>query len=206
MSLVGDISGSVALRVVESTDAIELDLKVSEALRILPNRREVYAGQLAAEGRSVVAKRFLSHPKQARDWRREWDGLVKLANLNLSAPTPICVAEEVDGSAIWVIMDRIEGAGSVQDAFCTGDQDERSELARQFARLVDAEHRAGVRQGDQHIDNWAWDGARLYILDAGSVDFSGHALNERVRLQDLAAICVTLAPPAERLFRAAIST
>jgi hypothetical protein len=33
-----------------------------------------------------------------------------------------------------------------------------------------------------------------------------HALGERLRLQDLAAICVTLAPPAERLFRAAIST
>lgn len=207
MSLVEDATGAIALRVVESTercDASELLLEVSEALRILPQRREVYAGQLQADQRVVVAKRFLEHPKQARDWRREWDGLVQLDALGLSAPTPLCVAEEVDGSAVWVIMDRIEGAGSVQDAFISGDSDERTELAQQLAKLVDAAHRAGVRQGDQHVDNWAWDGARLYLLDAGSIEFSKHALNERARLQDLAGICVTLAPAAELAFREAI--
>ncbi len=209
MSLVEDATGVIALRVVESTEAFdvtELSLEVSEALRILPNRREVYAGQLVGLTRAVVAKRFLSHPKQVRDWRHEWDGLLKLAALNLSAPTPLCVAEEVDGSAIWVIMDRIEGATSVQDALLAADSDEHLELAQQLARLVDAAHRAGARQGDQHVDNWAWDGARLYLLDAGSIEFSKHALNERARLLDLAGICVTLAPAAERAFHEAIRT
>ena len=207
MSLVEESGGPIALRVVESGDQFdcsELLLEVSEALRILPDRREVYAGQLQADQRAVVAKRFLEHPKQVRDWRREWDGLVKLDTLDLSAPTPLCVAEEVDGSAVWVIMARIEGAVSVQDAFLEGDSEERTELAQQLTKLVDAAHRAGVRQGDQHVDNWAWDGARLYLLDAGSMEFSKHALNERARLQDLAGICVTLAPDAERAFREAI--
>ena len=207
MSLVEDAVGAIALRVVESADqldASELMLEVSEALRILPDRREVYAGLLQADQRAVVAKRFLAHPKQARDWRREWDGLVQLDALSLSAPTPLCVAEEVDGSAVWVIMDRIADAVSVQDAFHEGDSEERTELAQQLAELVDAAHRAGARQGDQHVDNWAWDGVRLYLLDAGSIEFSKHALNERARLQDLAGICVTLAPDAERAFRAAI--
>ena len=207
MSLVEDAVGAIALRVVESTDqlaASELMLEVSEALRILPNRREVYAGRLQADQRAVVAKRFLEHPKQARDWRREWDGLVKLDALSLPAPMPLCVAEEVNGSAVWVIMARIDGAVSVQDAFLEGDSEEHTELAQQLAKLVDAAHRAGVRQGDQHVDNWAWDGARLYLLDAGSIEFSRHALNERARLQDLAGICVTLAPAAERAFCEAI--
>ena len=207
MSLVEDAAGPIALRVVESTEvfeATELSLEVCEALRILPDRREVYAGRLLGDEREIVAKRFLTHPKQARDWRREWDGLVKLEALHLSAPTPLCVAEEVDGSAIWVLMERIDGAISVQAAFQNGDGDERDELAQQLARLVDAAHRVGARQGDQHVDNWAWDGARLYLLDAGSVEFSKHALNERARLQDLAGICVTLAPAAELAFREAI--
>ena len=209
MSLVEESGGAIALRVIESTDqlnasAAELQLAVREALRILPDRREVYAGQLCSNQQAVVAKRFLEHPKQARDWRREWDGLVKLEALQLSAPTPLCVAEEADGSAVWVIMARIEGAVSVQDAFLEGDSDERTELAQQLAKLVDAAHRAGARQGDQHVDNWAWDGARLYLLDAGSIEFSKHPLSERARLQDLAGICVTLAPEAECAFREAI--
>ena len=211
MSLVEESSGPIALRVIESTDQLnasaataELRLDLSEALRILPDRREVYAGQLCSNQQAVVAKRFLVHPKQARDWRREWDGLVQLNALGLSAPPPLCVAEEADGSAVWMIMARIEGAVSVQDAFLDGDSDERTELAQQLAKLVDAAHRAGVRQRDQHVDNWAWDGARLYLLDAGSIAFSKHALSERARLQDLAGICVTLAPEAERAFREAI--
>jgi tRNA A-37 threonylcarbamoyl transferase component Bud32 len=207
MSLLERSNEPLTLRVTERSEgfaATELELKLSEALRILPERREVYAGRLLGAERAVVAKRFLSHPKQARDWRREWDGLVKLEALDLSAPTPLCVAEEADGSAVWVIMDRIDGAVSVQDAFLVGDRDERAELAQQLAKLVDAAHRAGVRQGDQHVDNWAWDGARLYLLDAGSIEFSKHALHEKARLLDLAGICVTLAPAAERAFCEAI--
>ena len=207
MSLLERSNEPLTLRVTQRSEgfaAPELELKLSEALRILPGRREVYAGRLLDVERAVVAKRFLSHPKQARDWRREWDGLVKLEALQLSAPTPLCVAEEADGSAVWVIMARIEGAVSVQDAFLEGDSDERTELAQQLAKLVDAAHGAGLRQGDQHVDNWAWDGARLYLLDAGSMEFSKHALSERARLQDLAGICVTLAPEAERAFREAI--
>lgn len=209
MSLVENTTGAIALRVVESTEvfaATELSIELSEALRILPDRREVYVGRLLGMERAVVAKRFLTHPQQARDWRREWDGLVKLEALHLSAPMPLCVAEEVDGSAVWVMMDCIEDARSLQEAFANSEDEERFEIAQQLARLVDATHRAGARQTDQHIDNWAWDGARLYLLDAASFEYTKHALSERLRLQDLAAICVSLAPVAECLFRAAIAT
>ena len=208
MSLIDTASGSITLRLVEAADgfsATELNLAVSDLLRNLPERREVYRGVLNGAA-LVVAKRFLQHSKQARDWRREWEGLLRLNGLGLSAPAPLCVAEEGNGSAVWVIMDCIDGARSLQDAFADGEDEACLEMAQQLARLVDATHRAGARQTDQHIDNWAWDGARLHLLDAASFEYSEHALGESLRLQDLAAICVTLAPPAECLFRAAIST
>jgi aminoglycoside phosphotransferase (APT) family kinase protein len=208
MSLIDTASGAITLRVVEAADgfsATELNLAVSDLLRNLPERREVYRGVLNGAA-LVVAKRFLQHPKQARDWRREWEGLLRLNGLGLPAPAPLCVAEEGNGSAVWVIMDCIDGARSLQDAFADGEDEACLEMAQQLARLVDATHRAGARQTDQHIDNWAWDGARLHLLDAASFEYTKHALIESLRLQDLAAICVILAPPAECLFRAAIST
>ncbi|MDG1668057.1 MAG: lipopolysaccharide kinase InaA family protein [Opitutae bacterium] len=207
MSLIDTASGSITLRLVEASvgfSATELNLAVSELLRILPERREVYRGVLNGSA-LVVAKRFLQHPKQGRDWRREWEGLLRLNELGLPAPAPLCVAAEGNGSAVWVIMDCIDGARSLQDAFADGEDETCLEMAQELAKLVDATHRAGARQTDQHIDNWAWDGARLHLLDAASFEYTKHALSERLRLQDLAAICVTLAPPAERLFRAAIS-
>ena len=63
MSLVEESGGPIALRVVESADQLdasaataELRLDVSEALRILPDRREVYAGQLCSNQQAVVAE------------------------------------------------------------------------------------------------------------------------------------------------------
>ncbi len=199
----------VTLRVIHSSQALTatvVTLQLDKVLRLLPQRREVYAGQLSGFKRAVVAKRFLCHPKQLRDWRREWRGLIKLTKLGLSAPTPLCVAQEQDGAAVWVIMDRIDAAVSVQDVCLNGAFEERMELIQQLAKLVDAAHRVGVRQGDQHVDNWGWDGVRLYLLDAGSIQFSGSALPARARLSDLAGICVTLDPAAERAFREAIQT
>ena len=72
MSLIDTASGAITLRVVEAADgfsATELNLAVSDLLRNLPERREVYRGVLNGAA-LVVAKRFLQHPKQARDWRR----------------------------------------------------------------------------------------------------------------------------------------
>lgn len=77
-------------------------------------------------------------------------------------------------------------------------------MASQLAELVDAAHRVGVRQEDQHVNNWAWDGARLYFLDAGSIGFLGRALKFPDRLKDLAGICVTLSPQVESGFRSAL--
>ena len=132
MSLIDTASGSITLRLVEASvgfSATELNLAVSDLLRILPERREVYRGVLNGSA-LVVAKRFLQHPKQGRDWRREWEGLLRLNELGLPAPAPLCVAAEGNGSAVWVIMDCIDGARSLQDAFADGEDETCLEMAQ----------------------------------------------------------------------------
>jgi tRNA A-37 threonylcarbamoyl transferase component Bud32 len=210
MSLLDHAAEPLSLRVIETAhgfSAAEVTLELGAALRVLPERREVYFGLLlGAEGRSVVAKRFLPHPKQARDWRREWAALIALQGLKLSAPIPVCVAEESDGKACWVIMDRIDGAVSVEHTFLQADTVGREAMMCRLVELVDDTHRQGVWQGDQHIDNWTWDGERFYLLDAATIRFQQHSLDVRQRQSDLAGICVTLPPAAERLFRARLQS
>jgi tRNA A-37 threonylcarbamoyl transferase component Bud32 len=209
MSLLEQGVARMSMRVMErsgdfSAPAIELEL--AGALRILPGRREVYSGRLQDLGLEVVAKRFLAHAKQARDWRREWDGLLALQGLSLSAPVPLCVVEESDSAAVWVVMQRIEHATSVAAAFQQADAGTRETMMSRLVELVDAAHHQGVWQGDQHIDNWTWDGSRFYLLDAGTIHFEGQALQLSRRLKDLAGICVTLAPEAEQLFRGSLQS
>lgn len=204
MSLLEKEVTQVSLRVIETAgdfSAAGLQLQLGAELRILPGRREVYSGHLQEAGLAVVAKRFLPHAKQVRDWRREWQGLLALNQLLLSAPSPICVAESSDDGAIWVLMQEIEGLIGVAQAFQQADLPDRQEMMCRLVELVDEAHRNGVWQRDQHVDNWAWDGRQFYLLDAGTVAFEGEKLTVRDRLTDLAGICVTLLPAAEQLFR-----
>ena len=204
MSVVDCASRTVALQVLESVADFSqsaIDLQLASALRILPGRREVYSGELAAMALPVVAKCFLPHAKQTRDWRREWSGLVALQELGLSAPEPLCVAEEPQTGAVWVVMKRIENATSLTASFLKSDAGAREIMMRRLLRLLDQAHTQGVWQGDQHIDNWTWDGDNFYLLDAASIHFEGQSLSRARRLKDIAGICVTLPPIAEQVFR-----
>jgi hypothetical protein len=73
-----------------------------------------------------------------------------------------------------------------------------------LAGLVDKLHVAGARQMDQHVDNWAVVGESLYLLDAGTYRFVESSLSVSDRCSDIAAICVTLPPFAEALFRSSL--
>jgi tRNA A-37 threonylcarbamoyl transferase component Bud32 len=73
-----------------------------------------------------------------------------------------------------------------------------------LAGLVDKLHSAGVRQMDQHVDNWAVVEESLYLLDAGTYRFDESSLSVLDRCLDIAAICVSLPPFAEALFRSSL--
>jgi hypothetical protein len=55
---------------------------------------------------------------------------LRLNGLGLPAPAPLCVAAEGNGSAVWVIMDCIDGARSLQDAFADGEDEACLEMAQ----------------------------------------------------------------------------
>lgn len=180
-----------------------LSIHAEATLRILPGRREVYRGRLHTPEREVVVKCYLPHAKQVRDWQREWGGLNALKARGLPAPDPLAVAEAADGT-MCVLMQCIAGADALGHFLELADADGRLHAMQKLARLVSRLHEAGARQTDQHIDNWAIAGGALYLLDAGTYEFSETSLVDNGRLTDLAAICATLPPAAEGLFREAL--
>ncbi len=180
-----------------------LSIELTESLRLLPGRREVYGGRLEDPQAEVVVKCYWPHAKQTRDWNREWTGLIALSQLKLPAPEPLAVCRGVD-QKVYVIMRRVSGADALGAYLEQADAHARAEVMQRMAQLVDLLHRVGARQKDQHIDNWAVAGGDLYLLDAGTYQFSSAPLGSKARLADLAAICVTLPPPVERLFRASL--
>jgi len=194
------------LKVLEWSETVasdRIDLELGAALRILSGRREVYRGRLLDSEIEIVAKCFLPHPKQGRDWRREWDGLLRLEAMKLPAPTPLVACEDSEGT-VYVVMEYLEGAVSLGAFIEAADAGALQNGMKDLAELAYALHGAGAQQTDQHIDNWAVSVGRTYLLDAGSYRFAAGPLELTERIQDLGMICATLPPEAERLFRRAL--
>jgi tRNA A-37 threonylcarbamoyl transferase component Bud32 len=194
------------LQVLEGACALQtgvLSIELTESLRLFPGRREVYRGRLLDPEREVVVKCYWPHAKQARDWRREWDGLVNLQALNMPAPEAlaVCLGAEQE---VYVIMQCITGSDTLGAYLNTANASLQQQTMQRLAQLVDALHDAGAYQQDQHVDNWAVTESGLYLLDAGTYRFMGAPLDFAIRLADIAAICVTLPPSSERLFRLAL--
>ncbi len=203
-----DVS-TFSLRVCESAvDALSpgdaISLTRENALRILPERREVHSGHWVEGDQAIVSKCYLPHKRKERDSQREWQGLKRLNAFRLPAPKPLFSAENpIDGS-IWVVMRYIEGARPLQTLLSELNKEETVEVMRQLAEIMQQMHADGARQTDQHIGNWAYDGEQVYLLDAGTVQFQDAALSSEQSLNDLAALCATLAPQALQAFHHAL--
>lgn len=176
-------------------------IEIGRALRILPGRREVYAATLLESNVAVVVKRYLKHPKQVRDWQAEWSGLCGLKERSLPSAEPVCVLQSLGDESVWVVIRQIEGAVNLGQYFAAHDGNVVAHVVDQWARLVDDLHTKGVWQRDQHIDNWVIADERVYLLDAGTVQFEESALNDEQRLSDLSSICVVVPPAIESIFR-----
>jgi tRNA A-37 threonylcarbamoyl transferase component Bud32 len=181
----------------------ELMFEFGQTLRTLLGRRIVYRGSLIEDELEVVAKCFLPHAKQERDWRREWQGLTNLQSSGFPVPSPYAVCRD-DEDNIYVLMQYLEGATTLCDYLEAATLEKSKALMVTLAGLVDKLHVAGARQMDQHVDNCAVVGESLYLLDAGTYRFGASALSASDRCLDIAAICVSLPPYAEALFRSSL--
>ena len=181
----------------------ELMFEFGQTLRTLPGRRIVSRGRIIGAGLDVVVKCFLPHAKQERDSRREWQGLNNLQNSGLPVPSPYAVCRDDEGN-IYVLMQYLEGATTLGNYLEAATLEKSKALMATLAGLVDKLHGAGARQMDQHVDNWAVVGESLYLVDAGTYRFVEGSLSVSDRCSDIAAICVTLPPFAEALFRSSL--
>jgi len=181
----------------------QITLEIGETLRTLPGRRMVSSGRLVEADIQVVAKCYLPHAKQERDWKREWDGLASLQSMGFPVPPPLALCRDDEGN-VYVVMRYIEGAVTLGQYLEQATLDDCRHKMEALARLVGELHSAGIRQMDQHVDNWAVAGDSLYVLDAGTYRFTDGSLSDADRWSDLAAICVTLPPIAEQCFRSSL--
>ncbi|MDQ8195141.1 lipopolysaccharide kinase InaA family protein [Coraliomargarita sp. SDUM461004] len=191
------------LKVLEQAGVAVTDcstLELGDVLRTLPGRREVYRATMVSPQLEVIAKCFLPHPKQARDWRREWEGLLHLQAAGLPAPMPIAVCQDSQ-ERVYVLMQYLPDAVTLGAFLESAEGAVLRDCMARLAELVTALQRVGARQTDQHADNWALAAGRLYLLDAGSYRFEGARLDAAACTADVAAVCVTLPPQAERFFR-----
>lgn len=191
------------LRVIKPSELCSADvlsLELGESLRILPGRREVCFAKLSDPSMNVVVKRYFPHAKQARDWEREWEGLEGLQKRNLPSPRPVAVCQDQEGN-VFVIMQCIDGADTLGRFLEAADAANLLVVLAKLAQLAQRVHDTGARQTDQHVDNWAVANDQVYLLDAGTYEFTPAPLPRQSRLTDLAAICVTLPPVAEEPFR-----
>jgi tRNA A-37 threonylcarbamoyl transferase component Bud32 len=122
----------------------------------------------------------------------------------LPAPTPLLVCEDAEG-IVYVLMEYLVDAVTLGAFMINAARDELRACMEDLASLVTGLHRAGARQMDQHIDNWALAGGSLYVLDAGTYRLEKAALAVTEQVADLAAICSTLPPQAEKFFRKSIA-
>lgn len=181
-------------------------IEIGRALRVLPGRREVYAATLLEGNVAVVVKRYLQHPKQVRDWKAEWSGLCGLKQRSMPSAEPVCVLQSQGDESIWVVMLQIEGAVNLGQYFAENNASVVTQVVGEWVHLVDDLHANGVRQRDQHIDNWVIAEERLYLLDAGTVQFEESALDDELRVSDLSSLCVVVPPAVEAIFRSKLES
>ncbi len=134
-------------------------------LRLLPGRRLVCRARF--RGETVLAKLFLGE-----GGRKEAmvDATAIRAMMSANIPTPVLrhQLQVRDKPHVLLLFDFIPEARSFRQAWTLADPHQRELLLEKLLRLVAAQHQAGLRQVDFHLNNFLVDAAgRLYAIDGG---------------------------------------
>jgi len=200
---VGDI---ISLNVQETVSADflgVLDLRLIERLRLLPERRSVWKTE--CQGVAILLKLYVPHPKQERDIGREWHHSVELQEAGLEIPPPLFIARG-DGELRAVGFHFIEGGATIDSLLETEDRGLPQQILTQLVALHRRQHEAGWFQRDDHLGNYLWSQGKLWMLDAGSFEFSSSPLPERERLANMALLAANIPLPLKFKFNQAMSS
>ncbi|MGB5716066.1 MAG: lipopolysaccharide kinase InaA family protein, partial [Gammaproteobacteria bacterium] len=162
--------GPFVLALDDQTDAVAR-VSCDEVVRAIPGKRLVCRG--AWQGRAVYTKVYMGPDK---DWHTERRGLQALHEQGIAAPALLHAGTADDGALHVIILAAIEPAQTLAQAWeQANDEAEHIQLLRLAVTTIARHHRAGLEQGDIHLNNFLLSGGRLYTLDGGGIRSSGEA-------------------------------
>ncbi len=173
-----------------------------EVVRAIPGKRLVCRG--AWQGRAVYTKVYMGPDK---DWHAERRGLQALHEQGIAAPALLHAGTADDGALHVIILAAIEPAQTLAQAWEQADDEaERIQLLRLAVTTIARHHRAGLEQGDIHLNNFLLSGERLYTLDGGGIRPGGKAgLSLRRSRDNLARFFAQLYPRFDDLIESVLA-
>ncbi len=156
----------------EMTSVMKLgvgDLKISECLRVLPQKRWVFRAKLNDE--PVLAKVFSDKKAYGREVRSS----KLLVEHNILTPDLLHKVKAKGGKYVIVYK-------YLQDSVPADDLSE--DLIKLFAKL----HKEGLRQMDCHLDNFLLHEGKIYTVDCASIRKDEKNLHTRKSLSNLALL------------------
>ncbi|MFO7839796.1 MAG: lipopolysaccharide kinase InaA family protein [Desulfosalsimonadaceae bacterium] len=164
------------------------ELTCTRAMRILPGKRLVFAGE--KEGEKVVAKFFLDRKKGERHCSREERGIAALHKAGIHAPQILLRGRLHHGKEPVLVFQKIQPALGFSEAWEQADTDtERRELLKHLVSVTAAMHEAGLVHKDAHPGNFMLSGTLMYAVDGAAVHTAhqGRPLSRQKSLKNLGA-------------------
>ncbi|MEJ5260239.1 MAG: lipopolysaccharide kinase InaA family protein [Anaerohalosphaeraceae bacterium] len=170
-------------------------VRCTALLRRLSGVRYTYEGFW--ETRPVIVKIFTSPLRGFLHFRRETQGLSRLAERGI--PSPALLHSGKDPAGRWtLVLEKITPAKDLANLLeKTEDPQQKAELCLKWLDFIALMHQKGVLQKDLHPGNFLWDGSRLYALDPGTIRFRRSPISAEQGLRQLAGMLCTI-PPAVR--------
>jgi tRNA A-37 threonylcarbamoyl transferase component Bud32 len=140
---------------------------LTRVLRVLPGKRMVGAARY--NDQTVLAKLFIGR-KSARDWQREYDGIVALQAAGISTPA-LLQGSELAGGGHVLLTRFLEPAENLAELWqaCRDAPETALALLTEALNTLGRMHEAGLVQQDLHLGNFLRHHGTLYVIDGDAV-------------------------------------
>jgi tRNA A-37 threonylcarbamoyl transferase component Bud32 len=151
----------------DSLQLPSLNIEITQSLRHLPRRRLAAIGSW--QGKPAFIKLFFDKRLARKEFLRETTMAQELARFAIRSPE-VLAGGAIPGGGYWFVMQLLQAPSSLKEAWqdCP-DPQSKDEKAGQLMSLLETLYKAGLRQDDAHLGNFAFEGNRLYLLDPGGV-------------------------------------
>ncbi len=161
-------------------------LSCTSLLRVVPGRREVY--DALWNDRSVIVKVFSHKISSRRHLKREWEGLNKLTELELSSPKPLFHGKTKDGRLV-IVVEKIADSSTVLDVFQKAlEPAKKLDLLVLVGKELAKQHTKGVLQKDLHLGNFLLADDKVFLLDPGQMRFLRCEIGKKAGISQLAML------------------